>query len=369
MAPSGWLRGPVWDTACLAFCWVPFYLWFVFGLDLGDGGGIVVLFGQRFDALALAILVVLALTYVHRHYTFVLVYGDRQAFAARARDYVVAPIVILGALFAVRVWGDAPLVDRPDVRVTGWDVVLLTSGVWNVWHTIQQRYGILRIYGGKAGGGLESRADGVRDRLFVWSLLALIAAALLLFRTSTFSGHPSARQALVALHPITSSPFFVVLASSLLLAALAVMFFWARGEARAALTFPERIPRLVFVASTLALFTVFIVHGPIVGYLTFGTAHAVEYVAFVHHFAEKKFQSRKDDGPAARLFSRPLVAFPLLASGLGLLYFGLQGYTDSDTYLAYYVGTSMLHFLYDGWIWKVRKPEVAAPLGARPALA
>jgi hypothetical protein len=29
----------------------------------------------------------------------------------------------------------------------------------------------------------------------------------------------------------------------------------------------------------------------------------------------------------------------------------------------YYSATSLLHFLYDGWIWKVRRPEVARPLG------
>ena len=42
-------------------------------------------------------------------------------------------------------------------------LVLVTIGVWNVWHTIQQRYGILRAYAGKAKGGLEQRAHGRRD--------------------------------------------------------------------------------------------------------------------------------------------------------------------------------------------------------------
>lgn len=370
MAPSGWLRGPLWDTACLSFCWVPFYLWFVLGLRLGDGGGDVLLFGSTIDAFALAVMAVLALTFVHRHYTFVLVYGDPQAFTARAREYVVAPIVVLGALLVARAWGDGALVDTGGARITGWDLVLVASGVWNVWHTIQQRYGILRIYAGKAGAGLEARTTAGRDRLMVWSMVALVAVVLLAFRTSTFDGHVQARLALDVLRPLTSSPAFVGIALVVLAVVGVIAVRWIQGERRAALTLRQRAPRLVFFASTLALFAVFVVHGPIVGYLSFGAAHAVEYIAFVHHFGERKFGARKQDRSlAAMLFARPIVVAPVLIGGLGLVYFSLQGYADSDTYLAYYVGTSMLHFLYDGWIWKVRRPEVADPLGAKAQLA
>lgn len=370
MAPSGWLRGPAWDTAFLSFCWVPFYLWFVFGLRLGDGGGRVVLFGHPVDALALAVLVVLALTFVHRHYTFVLVYGDPRAFAERAREYVLAPLVVLGIILAARTWATDTLTVRDGLRITGWDVVLVVSGTWNVWHTIQQRYGILRIYAGKAGGGLEARKEARRDRLFVWSIVPFVAVVLLGLRTSTFDGHPNARDMLAALRPLTSSPFFGIVSALTVLAFVFIAARWALGERRAALTLAQRVPRLLFLASTLALFAVFLVHGPIVGYLCFGTAHALEYVAFVHHFGERKFAARPiDRSLAARIFSRPFVFAPLLVAGFGLVYLGLQGVADSDAYLTYYVGTSWLHFLYDGWIWKVRRADVAAPLGAKPQLA
>ena len=41
----------------------------------------------------------------------------------------------------------------------------------------------------------------------------------------------------------------------------------------------ERVARLSFWASTFALMGTFVVWGPIVGYLAFGTAHAIEYIA------------------------------------------------------------------------------------------
>ena len=63
--------GPVWDLAGLAFGWVPFYLWLVLGLGLGGD-----LPARAADeATALAVLAALAISYVHRHYTFVVVYG------------------------------------------------------------------------------------------------------------------------------------------------------------------------------------------------------------------------------------------------------------------------------------------------------
>ncbi len=367
---AGWLRGPAWDTACLSFCWVPLYLWFVFGLRLGDGGGEVVLFAQRVDALALAVIVVLALTYVHRHYTFVLVYGDPRAFSERARAYVVAPVVVLGIVLGARLWGNDPLARAGGVRVSAWDLLLVTSGVWNVWHTVQQRYGILRIYAGKAGGGLEARTEATRDRVLVWTLVVLLAVVLLTLRASTFESHPSGLDVLRALGPVIESPLFGVFAVCVGIAASLVVFRWARAERRASLSMPERVPRLAFLASTLALLAVFVVHGPVVGYLTFGSAHALEYLAFVHHFAERKFTpGGSRPSLASWLFTRPLAAAPLLIGVLGLAYLSLQGVASTDAYVTYYVGTSMLHFLYDGWIWKVRRPDVATPLGARPSLA
>ena len=69
-----WLRAAWWDLTCLAFCWVPFYLWLVLGLGFSGWEGL----GSRAmrEAFFTAVLVTLAFTYIHRHYTFILVYGD-----------------------------------------------------------------------------------------------------------------------------------------------------------------------------------------------------------------------------------------------------------------------------------------------------
>jgi hypothetical protein len=244
-------------------------------------------------------------------------------------------------------------------------IVLGILGVWNVWHVVQQRYGILRIYAGRAGGGLEAREHARRDMALLWSTVALVACALLMLRRETFVGHREARRAIEILTPITGA-----FAGWLFLGVSAIAFTWVTtGWCRAELAakpVTSRAPRLVFLASTLALLAVFVVNGPVVGYLCFGVAHSIEYVGFVHHFGEKKYGSGERRGAAAfflgSIAKSPLVIAPLLAA-----FWLLREHRYATGYVVYYSTTSALHFLFDGWIWKVRKPEVARPLGVAPS--
>lgn len=339
---------------------MPVYLWVVFGLGLGAAPlGLPDLSAlEKRQALTLAILVVLGLTYIHRHYTFLLIYGDKATFQDRARDYVVAPLVIFG-LAAALLSIEEPF-EIGGARVPAFAALLLVSGLWNVWHTVQQRYGILRAYAGKAGGGLQTRSQARRDRALLWTLVGMLAVVLPVARPTTFSDHPASARVLRFLTPVIEHAAYRAIVIATLVFTAVVVLWWWRSERMAAV---DRIPRWTFLASTILLFAVFLVHGPIVGYLCFGAAHALEYLAFVHHFAERRFAGRDRRSLAAVLLGRPLVFAPIVIAAFGALYLLVQPSRGSEVFLAYYVGTSMLHFLFDGWIWKLRKPAVAAPLG------
>ncbi|HFE44780.1 MAG TPA: hypothetical protein ENJ18_04690 [Nannocystis exedens] len=360
-APRAWLRSPWWDLCCLGFCWVPFYLWLVFGLGLDGSWG-----RAATPALGLAMVVALAITYVHRHYTFILVYGDAGTFSRHSREFVIAPIVTFALLALMRALRGVDLV----AGISPWMIVLVSVGLWNVWHSVMQRYGILRVYAGRSGGGLEVQAHGRRDFRLLWVTVLLIAVIVLVFRAATFAGHANAARVLrvlQALGPLLEGPWpWLVFVASVLLWT-AVFISWLRCELRADVR-GGRAPRLLFLLSTAALFSVFIVHGPIIGYLCFGVAHALEYVAFVHHFGERKFGRKLgDQGLVARWMRRPWVFGPLLSGALIVVFVLLRDHRRSDVYLVYYMGTSILHFLFDGWIWRVRTPEVGTPLGLREA--
>ena len=123
--PPRWLRSPWWDTALLAYPWLPFYAFFVFGLGL-DGSWDRPLR----DELRLATVIALACSYVHRHYTFLLVYGDRPTFEERKRAYSVVPACLFVLLAVViRNQGDIRL-EVPGVRggLRPWMVVLVVAG-------------------------------------------------------------------------------------------------------------------------------------------------------------------------------------------------------------------------------------------------
>ncbi|MBK7824708.1 hypothetical protein [Nannocystis sp.] len=347
--PRAWLRSPTWDLTLLAFCWLPFYVWAVFGLGLDGSWAAGV--GSR-DALAWATLVALAITYVHRHYTFLLVYGDGETFRRRAREFVLAPLLVFAVVGLCR--GTGGMV---------WKLLLVAVGAWNVWHTLMQRFGILRIYAGKAGCGLQEPAHGRRDLALLWCSVIFVSWITLLLRAETFAGQANARLLLRVVRPLISGTGAWAVLAVLAAGWLAVLLYWLRHEMRAALCLRERLPRWTFLASTLLLLAVFVVHGPIVGYLCFGVAHALEYVAFVHHFGQQKFAQDGATGFTASLLRRPLWAAPLLIGVLLTAFILLRDHRGADLYLVYYLGTSLLHFLFDGWIWKVRRPEVRRPLG------
>lgn len=356
--------GPVWDLAALAFGWVPFYLWLVFGLGLGAD-----LPARAADeATALAVLVALAISYVHRHYTFVVVYGDREVFAQRARAYWLAPALIVAIVGLARVTSGFAPVTVAGLKLSPWQVALLVTGAWNIWHTLQQRYGLLRIYAGKLGGGTERPEQGRRDRALIWLATATVAVALPLLRPQLLTGHVNARKLGRVLAPLATAWW----AWALLAAAVAglgwVLVRWLRHELRAPATPGQRAPRLFLMGSTLLLFAVFLIHGPVIGYLCFGTAHAIEYMAFVHHYGARKYagEGGRGRGPAA-LLGDARVAAPALMGGLLLVFWLLREQRRTEVYLVYYTATSWLHFLYDGWIWKVRRPELARTLELGPS--
>jgi hypothetical protein len=92
-------------------------------------------------------------------------------------------------------------------------------------------------------------------------------------------------------------------------------------------------------------------------------AHNAEYIAFVHHFGQRKYSAPGRRPSFARLALASGFRAPLVFLSLAGLFWLVKNYRATEVYLLYYTSTGLLHFLYDGWIWKVRRPSVSAPLG------
>jgi hypothetical protein len=333
----GWLRSPLWDACLLAFGWVPFYLWVVL-YPLMDANA----------SLGPLLVVALALNFLHRHYVLLLVYGDRDVFEERRRAYVAAPLVAFVAV-ATLVLSGLP---------AGKEVLFGALGTWNVWHVIQQRYGLLRAYAARAKGGLETREASRRDFRLLWAAVLVTAPLVVLGQRSVIESRPEAAPVFSVIGPWLAPSFVAIVAAVFAALFLAAFVAWARGEARAHPL--ARAPRYVFLGSTFALLGIFVLHGPVVGYLVFGVAHSVEYLGFVHHFGERKYKGTA--GAAAARLLGDVRRAPVLLAPLFLAYLLLHAHRFTLAYVTYFSTTSALHYLYDGWIWRLRQPKVSEPL-------
>ncbi len=171
-----WHVSPAIDMLAYHFSWLWVLLPMIFAGSKYPG-----------DYLALYV-VVLSVGFVHRHYTLGYVYLDREIFARHRRRFICAPLILGAALLATPVLLKAsvpsgalsigglrwPGVDFPlKVLITA---VVFGAGLWNIWHTLAQKYGILRIYSAKARIQNEASVPGWVDRLFVMGWLPLIAS-------------------------------------------------------------------------------------------------------------------------------------------------------------------------------------------------
>ena len=122
---------------------------------------------------------------------------------------------------------------------------------------------------------------------------------------------------------------------------------------------------------TLSLWAGFVLFDPIKVYLAFAFSHGLEYMVFVWAFQRRRYAERRDPQPLmGRLLERPWIAYPLYTLALGGLYVLLHEWEPFDFWQVpnirvatiklgqwvffWGVFQSLLHFYYDGFLWKTR---------------
>jgi hypothetical protein len=315
-----------------ALAWVPFAV--AAHVVEGDRG-----------TLNLLIAGVLLLSFVHQPLTVALVYGDPDEYRLHRRLFTWAPVVLVAAI------------------VVGQAVSLLlvaaVAGLWNAEHTLLQRYGLTRIYGRKAGddhGALE------RWMLQSWLVLVLAWVAVdprtpgFLARLDLGATNTSSVKMLTSLRPLS-----LVLLPPLAVAAGVLVICWLRAEhqrGRAA-----NPAKHLYVGSTAALFAVTLVD-PIAGLTGYVAAHSIEYFVIVHEVLGRKYRTGVGGGALGRAVRARTGSAGFLAAYLVVIAAVLlasQAVTPSVVAVTFLTLGGM-HLLYDGFIWKLRRPAVASSL-------
>jgi hypothetical protein len=332
------LRRPVWiyrarTDLLISLCWVPL---FVAGHWLSSATG-----AQADSRVRWAVAAILLVSFLHQPLTFALVYGDGKQFSQRRALFLWAPPVAIGVI-ALAVFGHLWL-------------VVPVAALWNTVHTLQQRYGLSRIYARRARYG-SARLD--RWVLYAWmTAAALVVAAAagtrqLVERVSLGGINAGGVRLLTDARPVAALLLIPVGLVAAGLVAAIVRQEVAAGDA-------ANPAKWIYQASSLLLIASIAID-PIAGFVAYVGAHAVEYAVIVYKTTESRYGHHRDRTSVLGLVAGTAWGRvgAMVAVSFGALFVASGVHGDAGNVVLFTVGA--LHFLYDGFIWKLRKPAVAA---------
>jgi len=286
-------------------------------------------------------------SFTHQPLSLFLVYGDKQRFALRRGLFTWSPVVFCLAVFFAVTY--SPL------------LLAIFAGAWNAEHTLMQRYGIARIYGrmvGQKQGGFELAM------LFSWLLLAAFWAAAdpdTMGRVASLGIRGANRSAFEMMTGLRSVAEAILIPAVVVVVCLGIL--WLREEYKR----PVNQAKHFYLASTLGLFGVMLVN-PIMGFIGYVGAHSFEYFVIVNRCLEKSYiEPGRSDSALGWATNAPTGRWGLLAlylSAIFLTVFLLEHYASTLLYSMVFFTLGALHFFYDGFIWKLRNPQVAQSVGA-----
>lgn len=318
---NAWIIDPTTDLVCITLGWMAFFWVPYFFAEYAET--------LRFIAVS---------TFVgHRYITFPLVYFDRAEFNRRPGVYILTPILafaFVGLCYYFRV-------DEPEM-FTLWYLFTL-------FHIVRQKYGILRIYSGKAGWG-HKRLDAWTT--YAWGLAGFFY--MLCYQADEGRVMHYLRTLLGAAPP-------TLLADGLYAAAVLLTGAWLVYELRS----PERIslPKLLFFGSVAFMLGACPILSADATAIASAFSHAAEYFALVGVMVKNKARTRTLDAPIlSRVAPRVVLHIFLFILYINLLFFGIKALSVMLFQVLAY-GSSFMHYIYDGMIWRIRRPRVAQEVG------
>ena len=278
-------------------------------------------------------------------------YGDRALFERFKWRFVIAPafLVLVCATFFF------------------WDLkgIVLVAFVWGVWHGMMQTYGFCRIYDAKVGSfrAMTRRLDFALCG--VW-----FAAAVLLSpqrMTDTLESYYSSGAPFISPAVLHGAQQVVAAIAIIVTSLFLANFIWMcmRGSR------PNPV-KLVLLATSISFWWYCnnIVASILVGVALFEVFHDVQYLSLVWIYNRKRVETDSSIGGFMRFVFRR--SGSLVGLYIGLIFaYGALGYYKSSVSIeavkriltGVVTASALLHFYYDGFIWKVREKSTRQSLG------
>jgi tetratricopeptide (TPR) repeat protein len=278
-------------------------------------------------------------------------YGDRTLFERFRWRFIFAPIFLVVVCAAFSVW-----------NLKG---IVLVAFIWGVWHGMMQTYGFCRIYDAKVGSFAE-----ITRRLDFAVCAIWFATAVLLSpqrMTDTLETYYSAGGPLIPPAVLRAGQQGLLAVALLISSLVLVNFFWMWSSGKR----PSPV-KLVLLVTSISFWWYCnnVVASVLVGVALFEVFHDVQYLSLVWIYNRKRVESDSSIGGFMRFVFRRSGALVGVYIGLVLAYGGLslsKSVVGTDTVKNILTGvvtaSALLHFYYDGFIWKVREKSTRQSLG------
>lgn len=278
-------------------------------------------------------------------------YGDRALFERFKWRFILAPLFLLAVCVAFFWW---------DLKG-----ILLVVFFWGVWHGLMQTYGFCRIYDAKTGtfDGLTRRLDFAMCVIWFATAVALSPYRLSdTLDTYYMCGGPFIPPSVV--HLGQQLILFVAIAVSVLFL-LHFGRLWIIGKR------PNPV-KVALLVTSIAFWWYCnnLVANILVGIALFEVFHDVQYLSLVWIYNRNRVEKDSNIGGFMRFVFRRSGSLIGLYVGLVFAYGSLSyfnAHLGIDTVKRILTGvvtaSTLLHFYYDGFIWKVRERSTRQSLG------
>jgi len=280
-------------------------------------------------------------------------YGDRALFERFRWRFIIAPIFLLAVCVGFYFW---------DIKT---NPVVMIVFLWGVWHGMMQTYGFGRIYDAKTGSfaALTRRLDFATCGIWFAAGVILSPARM----TDTLEGFYGCGL------PFISPGGIHALQQTLLFAAVAVSILWLANYGRMWVAGTGQNPVKLALFITSVAFWWYCNNGVaniLAGIALFEVFHDVQYLSLVWIYNRNRVEKDSSIGGFMRFIFRRSGSLIGLYVGLVFAY-GSIGYLNShigmETLTRLLTGlvaaSGLLHFYYDGFIWKVREKSTRQSLG------
>lgn len=278
-------------------------------------------------------------------------YGDRALFNRFKARFVIAPLVLL----AVCVWASL-------YNIQAIQLVALT---WGIWHGLMQTYGFCRIYDAKASATAAARARADFALCLTWFSAAVLLSPMRL--RSLLDVYYESGGPLIPAGVISGARTGVL--GVVVLVTLAFLWRHWRDWRTSGTTSPIK---MTLLASSIAFWWYCNngVQNILVGIALFEVFHDVQYLSIVWIYNRTRVERDQSIRGFMRFVFRRsgsligvYVGLVLAYGSIALTTSGVSAESIRHLLTGVVTASALLHFYYDGFIWKVRETQTRTMLG------